>query len=65
MIKWFIVWYLKRHNKGFEYKDYIVRIHNTSYFQRLVHYVETMDGVNCRHTIHPYFDFGKKSGTKT
>lgn len=64
MIKRFIVWYLKRHNVKIEHKDYTLRLFDTAYYNRLMQYAETMDGVNCRHCWTPIFDFGKKSGTK-
>lgn len=55
MVKRFIVWYLKRRNVKFEYNNYVVRMFSNDYYNRLMNYADTMDGVNCRHYATPIF----------
>ena len=55
MIKRFIVWYLKKHNVKFEYENYVVRMFSNFYYDRLMHYADIMDGVNCRRYPVPIF----------
>lgn len=56
IIQKFIIWYLKQQNVKFDCDGYVVRMFSADYYNGLMQYAKTLDGVNCRCSVYPVFE---------